>query len=710
MPFIRVHSRARNACFSAVPKRFSHGSGLRWRWLLPVLAALALFQLSPLGPALDRAFFDFASRHPLRAAPPPDGAAIVLFDQATMAALSGQGLGTWPPPRVVFAAAVAALERAGAARILLDFVFLDHSASAEQDALLGGLAAGLPNVILARTPRQMPAFWDETFVAEHPTLFAHPRTGLVESTPDPDGVLRRYAFADSLATSAAEPGATRVTPRSPADQRGVPLRWYGGLKQLRGHGDRVPVLSAAPFVIAGLPIVERAIENAPDFQPQPLADAVVAQPPLTGGGFDAVRGRVVFVGANAEGTFDQKPFAIGGLEPGVLFQWTAWANLAAGSWIRDVPPWTAPLAALVGVAVLAATAARRSGLGLPVAVALVFAAGVGVISYAGHSLGWFLPPATPIAAAGFALLGVAAEKFWIERKRRHEVQAMFGSYVAAEIVEQLVRDPASIRLGGERREATVFFCDLAGFTDLSEQVTPEELLELVNGYLEQTSESLMLHGAYVDKYIGDAVMAVFGAPKAIPDHALAACRAALAVQRLLAVRNVELAAKHGRTLGLRIGLNTGEMIVGNVGSERKRNYTVLGDAVNLASRLEGANKEFGTRILVGDATAQLVGDRLVLRPLGGLRVKGKHTAVPVFELVGELEELTAAQRDFLHAYAVAHTHYTNRRFTEAADGFARAATLDPNDRMTGKLLAASRRLALDPPPPDWQPIVSLDTK
>jgi adenylate cyclase len=274
----------------------------------------------------------------------------------------------------------------------------------------------------------------------------------------------------------------------------------------------------------------------------------------------------------------------------------------------------------------------------------------------------------------------------------------------------LVRDPAAIRLGGEKREATVFFCDLAGFTDLSEQVTPEELLELINGYLQETSDCLMEHGAYIDKYIGDAVMAVFGAPLAQPDHALAACRAALGAQRILAARNKKLAVTHGRTLGMRIGINTGTMIVGNLGSARKKNYTVLGDAVNLASRLEGANKEFGTAILLGESTARLVRDRLVLRPLTALRVKGKQTAVQVFELVGEAADLTARQKSFLVAYGEGHTLYTARRFAEAVPALERAAALVPDDDMTQSLLADARELAAAPPPADWQPILSLKTK
>ncbi|MBL9212567.1 MAG: adenylate/guanylate cyclase domain-containing protein [Opitutaceae bacterium] len=679
-------------------------TSLRWRWLLPVTLGVALFYLLPVRDALDRAFFDAASRRPLRTTLPPDGSALVLMDDATLAALSENGFGgTWPPPRGVFAALIAGLHRAGAAKIVVDFVFLDHSIAVEQDRLLGAVAAGVPSVVLARTRRQAPAFWDDAFLAAHAAYFKSPRLGHADAAPDPDGVIRGYRVTGSLAA------ATLPARDGPEDAL---LRWHGGLEALRTLGPRVPVVSAASFVVSGLPTAGRLAETSPDgnYTPASLAAALAREEPLRGEAFDAVRGRTVFVGASAAGTFDQKPFPIGKLEPGVLVHWTAWANLAGDGFIRRLPTFTSPLIALAGIATLALLSLRRPGILVPVVVAGAVAAGVVGVAYAGLSSGWFLEPATPVLAAGLGLIGAVSEKFWIERRRRQEVQAMFGCYVAPEVVERLVRDPTSIRLAGEKREATVFFCDLAGFTDLSEQVTPDELLELINGYLQETSDCLMEYGAYIDKYIGDAVMAVFGAPQDQPDHALAACRAALAAQQVLAARNAKLAVTHGRTLHMRIGINTGPMTVGNLGSERKKNYTVLGDAVNLASRLEGANKEFGTGILLGEATAARVRDQLVLRPLTALRVKGKQTAVQVFELVGERAGLSPARQSFLSVYGEGHALYTARRFAEAAEVLARAAALAPDDEMTAHLLADARDLAVNPPAADWQPILSLKTK
>ncbi|HEY0944166.1 MAG TPA: adenylate/guanylate cyclase domain-containing protein [Opitutaceae bacterium] len=673
----------------------------RWRWLLPVALVVALFHVTPAGPTLDRAFFDWASRHPLRPPPlDPQRSALVLIDGHTLSVARAEGYGLrWPFPRAAFAALIAALDRAGAERIVVDFTFLDPSEAAEQDALLAGVAAAARGVVLARTASQEPVFWDNDFVQTYREFFPTPRTGNADLIADADGVARRYDAGGSLASAAL------AVPTS--DEAGL-LRWQGGLDTLRARG--VPVLSAARFFPSGLPLLTRLADQAPDADPAALARALAAEPELRGRGFDDVRGRVVFVGANASGTFDLKPLPVGKLEPGVLLHWTAWTNLVADGFIAPLSRHASLALAGGFLLALAAVGVRRGGLAAPVLVAVGLIAGSLSTAYAGLSGGWFLAPATPVFAAGLALTGVAAEGFWAERHRRREVQAMFGSYVAPSVVERLVRDPDAIRLGGERREATVFFCDLAGFTDLSEQVSPEELLALINSYLEETSDCLLAHGAYVDKYIGDAVMAVFGAPEPQADHAGAACRAALAVQAVFARLNARLAAERGRALHLRIGLNTGEMIVGNVGSSRKLNYTVLGDAVNLASRLEGANKEFGTAILVGEETARRVGDRLALRPLTRLRVKGRLQAVEVSELVGAPGELTPEQAAFLAAYRTAYVDFAARRFVTAAQGFARAVELAPRDRTARAHLAEAQRLAHAPPPAGWEPVLTLETK
>jgi adenylate cyclase len=664
---------------------------------VPVVVLAAVFHVSPFGAALDRAFFDAASRRPLRPAPLPDHSALVLIDEATMSALGAQGV-RWPFPRTIFAQLIAALHQAGAAHLVVDLTFFEET---ESDAVLAAVATIMPEVTLARTAARPPAFWTDDFVAAHRAFFALPRTGLVEFPADPDGVARSYVVPGSLAAAALG---------QPATEPGGLLRWHGGLEQIRARG--VPVLSAAPFIAAGRPIIERLAAAAPELDPETMATALAAEAKLTGETAALVRGRTVFIGANASGTFDLKPLPVGQVEPGVLLHWTAWTNLVAGGFITAVPRSGMLLAALLLAGAVVWAGRQRTTLAAPVATA----AGLGVLLLAGAyallSAGWFFPPATPFAAVGLTLLGVVAESFWREQARKREIQAMFGAYVDPGVVASLVRNPDSIRLGGERREATVFFSDLAGFTDLSENLKdqPELMVEIVNAYLEETSECVLNHGAYVDKYIGDAVMAVFGAPAPLPEHALAACRAALEAQHRLEGINARYAEATGVRLAVRIGLNTGEMIVGNLGSSRKKNYTVMGDAVNLASRLEAANKAFGTGILMGAETARRVQGAMVTRPLARLRVKGKAEAVEVHTLLGAPETLSARQRDFLAAYRAGYDAYVAGQFGAAAAALGRAEEIMPGDLTTGRLREECRRYAQTPPPADWEPILTLESK
>ena len=615
-----------------------------------------------------------------------------------MKAMSDLGL-RWPFPRTIFAQLVVALQQAGAKRVLVDFTFFEEAEPFE-DATLASVAAVSPSVVLACTKERAPVFWTRDFVTAHPAFFRKPRTGFVEFPADDDGVARTYLTADSLAAAAFDPPAKTAA--------GKLLRWHGPLNQLGEKG--VLVLSATPFIEAGRQIINRLQAADPDFTPEKFAEALGQEPALMGKLADTVRGRIVFVGTNASSTSDFKPVPVGDVQPGILLHWTAWTNLASGGFIQMVPRPGMFVSALLVAGAIIWAGRRQLDLTAPLIMAGTLAAGGAVGSYAALSAGWFIPPATPLGAVLLTLLGVVAETLWVEQARKREIQSMFGAYVDPEVVAQLVRNPDSIQLGGERREATVFFSDLAGFTDLSEKLPPEQMVEVVNAYLEQTSECLHKHGAYVDKYIGDAVMAVFGVPLALPDHAIAACKSALEAYKAIDGINAKYAARVGVKLKVRIGLNTGEMIVGNLGSSRKKNYTVMGDAVNLASRLEGANKAFGTGILIGQETAQRVQGVMATRPLARLRVKGKVQAVEVHTLLGLSAELSTTEREFLSAYRSGYEAYVHARFAEGALALARANGIIGGDLTTARLREECERYSVSPPPAGWEPILTLDSK
>ena len=675
---------------------------LRWRWLVPAIALVVAFHFSPFGVALDWAFYDINNRWPLWEPRIPENSALVLIDDHTLEAVSKSDAlhESWPYPRWLFAGLIAALDQAGAARIVMDFTFFENSSREEFDQILAATAAVVPTVVFARIPRKGQVFWPKEFRAKHSALFQKPREGNAEVVLDDDLVTRHYTATDSLAAVAFDPPKTAA---------GGLLRWYGGIADLKGC-PQVPVLSAAPFLVRGGEIMDRVTGKYPTPAPELFAQALREEPPLPRDVFDTVRGRTVFVGASASGTYDTKPTPVGKTEPGTLIHWTAWANLADDCFIKELPRSLALALAMLASLGLLGVSVWRPGVTAPGLAATGFIVLLLGLAYAGLSAGWFLAPATPTVAAMLTLLGVAAESFWTEQRRKREIQTMFGSYVDPAVVALLVRDPEAIRLGGERRQATVYFSDLAGFTDLSERIPPEQLLVIINRYLQDMSDCLIKDGAYIDKYIGDAVMAVFGAPQPTTDHAVAACRGALAARREFATLNEWCTRTHHHTLGMRIGINTGEMIVGNLGSERKRNYTVLGDAVNLASRLEAANKRFGTAILIGESTARAVAGQLATRPLARLQVKGKLEAPEVHELIGVPAELTAVEHQFLNASCEGYARLTTHDFTGAAAAFARAQPLRPNDIMTAEWLRFALEHAHSPPSADWQPTVTLTDK
>ncbi len=691
----------------------------RFRKLLQACApsCVALALVGVLGAAgalaaLDRAWFDLLQRRMARHAEVPADTALVLIDEQALKRLGADDFGyRWPWPRRAFAGLFASLHRAGAKAVVGDFNFFEASEDPMQDYEFGALAAALPELTLgampatADKPEQLPVIWPADFRESYAALFQRPRWGSTRSVPDADSVIRRYSAKDSLTAVAVQRNTgLPATPRL--------LRWRGSLAELRARG--VSVLTAAPFAVDGLAVAKRAAEVASDLEPAALAQAVAAEPapqdPLVCEAFAKVRGRVVFVGVNAAGTYDYVATPCGAPEPGLITHWTAYTNLVAGGFVRETGPWASAGALVLVVAALGWMA--RGGIGI-VRPGLVAAGGAALAL--GGSVGAFLgnvwfAPMLPVAGAAAGFGAAAVQSFLLERARKREIQGWFGSYVSPAVVKQLVQNPDALKLGGEKRELTVFFADLANFTTLSESMPAEELVPLINSVLEDLTEGVLRHGCYLDKYIGDAIMGVFGSPELLENHALSACRAALDCMRRLEALNVRIERERGQRLGMRIGVNTGDVIVGNVGSTKKRNYTVLGDPVNLASRLEGANKEFHTAILLGPRTAALVGDALVTRPVARLKVKGKKQAVEVFELIGEPGEVDEAQRRFLGAYGAGYAAFCARRFAEARAAFGEAATLRPGDFLATRYGEEAGRLAATPPSADWEPILELHSK
>jgi class 3 adenylate cyclase/CHASE2 domain-containing sensor protein len=351
------------------------------------------------------------------------------------------------------------------------------------------------------------------------------------------------------------------------------------------------------------------------------------------------------------------------------------------------------------------------------AAALALAPVAATLAYLGLAVAWtgaatmaltqaqVLPLAEPLIAGLLALGATIAYRFAIADQDKRLLRQSFALYLAPEVIEKLMASHKPPVLGGELRNITVLFSDVAGFSSFSEAMAPGELVTLMNTYLTAMTDIIEAHGGFVDKYIGDAIVAVFGAPLDDRDHAVHAVRAALACRARLEELDRHAAAFKGQKLSARIGLNSGEALVGNIGSHRRFNYTAMGDAVNLAARLEAANKYFTTTIMASQATVSLANAAFAWRELGAIRVKGRNQLVKVFEPLAVAGEESTEQKQQAAAYAEALACWRARDFGGAAARFAAIAQTDPPSALFAKY---ATEFAKRPPGPDWEPVTTLE--
>ena len=652
----------------------------RQRWLSLVAGVLALLLVgaatfSRPWHALEFKTFDAltALAAPHRAAAP---VVILAIDEPTFQELQQ----SWPFPRSVHAALLERLHAEGALAVGLDIVFADPSSEAEDASLDRAIAQavhGLP-VVLASTREKI----------EHANA-----TLWMDIQP-----LQRFLDAGADAGDAGvEPDDDFVVRRAPVAREGFALQLAQRAAQARGQA---PVLHSFDWIGYRGP---RGTFDTRSYY-QALA------PGLLPAGF--FKGKIVLVGRSArtatELTHSQadlfnSPFGTAGGErlfPGVELQATLVDNYLTGGGLRSVSDgWTLALTALLLPVLLWASRRLHPAGAAALTAALVVA--MGVVSwglFVGLRLWW--PPLLPAVAAA-ALYGAAAlVGYAVVRQRARQTRAMFAQYVPPTVVSRLIAQPALMRLGGEAREVTLMFTDLANFTTLSEQLSAEQTVEVLTGYFNAMTPIVHATGGTVDKFIGDAVMAFWGAPLPDAQHAEHAVRAAIAMQLAMAPLVAKLQARGLPGIHMRIGLHTGRVVVGNVGSDQRFSYTAIGDAVNLAARLEGANKAFGTGILLSQATAEQLPPDLALRPLDDVIVKGKTAPVRVFTPCADATVCHHAQAalDAFHlgAWDEADAHLQALLARCPGD----AATLHLQGRV-----AEARAL---PPGTPWSPAVALD--
>ncbi len=416
-----------------------------------------------------------------------------------------------------------------------------------------------------------------------------------------------------------------------------------------------------------------------------------------------VRGRICLVGLTATGSTDIGPCPVDANTPYVHVHLTAVGNILSGCFLR--PPGEAlTLGALGALAFLSLLLFRQGG----VTRLAVVTAGV-LLAYEALAFGllWLdaalLPFVAPVLLMTLLFLGVFALRHRVEIQGRKRIRAMFSTMVSPEVLRFMEEHPEKFSVAGVRADATVQFSDIAGFTAISEKEPPERVTAMLNEYFDAMTGIIMAEGGYVDKFEGDAIMAAWGVPYPSPDHAAAACRAMLRQREAVARLRPEFRQRFGVDLAVRFGVNSGSVIAGNMGSRRRFQYTVMGDAVNHAARLEPANKDYGTCILIGETTRAQIGDAFVTRLLDKVVLAGKTRPSCVYELVAEAgaSEVSRERAEFIRLYEEGLLQYWKKNWGGAEARLRKALDIIPEDPAALEILRRIAVFRAAPPPEGW---------
>jgi adenylate cyclase len=613
----------------------------------------------------------------------------------------------WPWPRSLYARAINFLVPAGVKAIGLDMIFSEPSPYGGEDEQLAAAIKKAGNVFM-------------------PLLFSNNGTAEVD--------LNRFALM-------ADPDFPRQPVKKGAKSVPVPqllavLHGYGNAFFVPDHdsvfrrlqhfiscqGRVFPSFSLALALFADPKLKIGQIPFSEDgglnlkfylrnsFQRFSISELIQSQVLLEEGKPAAVRAldfkdKIVLIGATAPGLFDNRPSPLQAVGAGFELHATALTNFLARDFIRVLPAWLQWLLVLLAIAGLNALLFGIKNIYRQ----MLAAAAVILLALAGNFLLFKLGFDMNFLPLFLGLVLTTAndvyERYRRERRKKKFIQNAFKNYLSDSLLAEIMKNPQGLNLGGEKKLVTIFFSDLAGFTTLSEKLPPEEVVTILNTYLERMTTVIMANGGFVNKFEGDAVMAFWGAPLASSDQARKAMRAALCCQEELLDLNVDFEKNGLPRLGMRIGINSGEVIVGNIGSQKRFEYTVIGDAVNLASRLEGINKQYQTAVICGSLAGQMAAGELVLRRLDRVRVKGKKIPEEIFEVVAEKGKAPAGLPERLAGFEKGLQLYFAGDFAAALDIFLAWADDPPS-----QIFAKRCSLLLDNPPAVWDGVWTFTEK
>ncbi len=618
----------------------------------------------------------------------------------------------FPLPRVVYAQALDKLKALGVRTAVFDVMFFEPR---EGDVALAAATRRFGRAVHLFAQDQQTTVHGATTVTSLPVapllkatqFIGHPNiTDLI----DDDGHVRRYALfregtpdplhdkfdAVSLEAAALSADEDKTLEDIRVAHGGnvrtlnfrVPKSWLRREKRDAGGAVENVELIASPY---------RRIS---------LLDVLSGE--LTAEQRKTLNGSIVMIGSTALGYYDHYPTPFTETAPGAEFHLNAIDNElhrdSFDAWSR----WATILLILVAMALTYAFQSFTPAVGAALSGATLLVWLIYALSlFRRGAIVEFIPPAAALVSAYLVLV---VHRVLAESRKKDEIKNLFGQFVAPEVVEHLAQDPSQVKLGGEKRDMTMFFLDIAHFTNISEKMDPEALIQFLNKYLSALSLVIFERHGTIDKYIGDCIMAFWNAPIENKDHRADAVLAALKCQEAVKELNKTLDPGLPEIPAVRIGINSGVVTVGLTGSQKKLQYTVIGDEVNLASRLEGANKFFGSKTIISETTYEGAKDRVAARTLGRVRVIGKETPIKIFEPLAEIGKLSPAWTQGLPLYEAGVAAFDARKYDEALAAFQAFAAVLPDDAPGQLYLSRCQEYAVIAPDATWEGVFNLTAK
>jgi len=663
---------------------------------------------------------------------------LLITDASLIEAGEEDGI-SWPWPRSAYAEAIRFLKKAGAKEIVFDMIFTERSVHGVEDDIGFANALGEDGVMLATLSSQNRSEMSEQasqinfqmakkfgldVAGIHKKMFRdYPflRTPVTEITNKAEGIGDVKFIQDSDGVGRRIPMLVRSGNMYLPSLALISAASFLGITSYQMKGK--DLLLSGPSITRKIPLDAEGMArpryygDSNIYEKYLLLRVIKSQIAMDEGGdpyYDPAlfKDKIVIIGADATELKDFRPNPFNkSNDSGVHYHGTAIHNILEGAFLESKyePIYVLPVLFFTSLILVFISARYSAAIGFFFTfLLLVLTHGIAVYLFKYNDL-LIDVAATSINLVGCFILATGFN-YVAEARQRLFITSAFGQYMSPDVVTALVDDPARLKLGGEVRTMTAFFSDIQGFSSISEKLSPEDLVALLNEYLSEMCDIIGRYQGTVDKFEGDAIMAFWGAPIYTDEHAKLALLASLEMQQRLQELRQKWIAEGKEPLYVRMGINSGSMLVGNMGSRSRMDYTIMGDAVNLASRLEGANKFYGTYLMLSESTKRLTDELFVTRELDFIQVMGKQKPVHVYELLGKKGDVAKNKLAMALLFEEALTKYREGCFTEAKKLFAEVIDLMPNDPPSLEFLRRMEELGDKAVLGEWNGIFKADSK